>query len=154
MRLPSSKQAQRLNGPDHTKMAKDRCTERSYGNPYHLIVKVGEPRRLRISCNPMAFSPSLIWNIVAAVMLSCGLTACSNVQVLRLTNQSFAPRPMNDVEVLDKEPAREHLRLAQLVESSSTSSLDHLQRDILMKAAKLGAAQWFSRGPPSGLNSA
>jgi hypothetical protein len=94
----------------------------------------------------MAFSPSLIWNIVAAVMLSCGLSACSNVQVLRLTSDNFAPRPINDVEILDKEPTREHLRLAELVASSSTSSLDRLQRDILVKAAKLGAsAVVFSR---------
>ena len=62
----------------------------------------------------MAFSSSFIWKIVAAVMLSCGLSACSNVQVLRLTSENFAPRPINDVEILDKEPTREHLRLAEL----------------------------------------
>ena len=93
----------------------------------------------------MTFSPSLVWKITA-VALCYGLSACSNVQVLRLTNETFAPRPMNDVEILDKEPTREHLRLAELAESSSTSSLDHLQRDILKKAARLGAsAVVFSR---------
>jgi hypothetical protein len=93
----------------------------------------------------MVLSPSLIWNI-AALVLCYGLSACSNVQVLRLTNENFAPRPINDVDILDKEPTREHLRLAELVKSSSTSSLDNLQRDILKKAAKLGAsAVVFSR---------
>ncbi|WP_447982992.1 hypothetical protein [Nitrospira sp. Nam74] len=79
-------------------------------------------------------------------MLSCAVSACSNVQVLRLTSQQFSPRPINDVQILEKEPTTEHLRLAELVASSSTSSLDDLQRDIVKKAAKLGAsAVVFSR---------
>lgn len=79
-------------------------------------------------------------------MLSGVLSGCSHVQVFRLTSEKFAPRPINDVEILDKEPTTEHLRLAELLTSSSTSSLDDLQRDILKKAAKLGAsAVVFSR---------
>ena len=99
-----------------------------------------------VSSNRMAFSASLKCNLLAAVMVSCALSAFSTVQVLRLTSEQFAPRPINDVKILEKEPTTEHLRLAELVTSSSTASLDDLQRDILKKAAKLGAsAVVFSR---------
>ena len=74
------------------------------------------------------------------------VSACSNVPVLHLTSEEFSPRPINDVQILEKEPTTEHLRLAEPVASSSTSSLDDLQRDIVKKAAKLGAsAVVFSR---------
>ena len=84
----------------------------------------------------------LFTGIVAASLLY----GCSPVQVVRLTSEQFPPRRVTEVEILDKEPATDHLRLAELVASSSTSSLDDLQQDILKKAAKLGAsAVIFSR---------
>lgn len=74
------------------------------------------------------------------------LYGCSTVQVVRLSSQHFPPRTISEVEILNKEPATDHLRLAELVASSSTSSLEDLQHDILKKAAKLGAsAVVFSR---------
>jgi hypothetical protein len=66
--------------------------------------------------------------------------------VVRLSSEQFSPRRISDVEILDQEPTTEHLRLAELMASSSTSSLKDLQHDILKKAAKLGAsAVVFSR---------
>ena len=83
---------------------------------------------------------------LTGIAAACLLFGCSNVQVVRLSSEHFPPRGIEEVEILDQEPTTEHLRLAELVASSSTSSLDDLQHDILKKAAKLGAnAVVFSR---------
>lgn len=84
--------------------------------------------------------------VLTGIVAASVLYGCSTVQVLRLTSEQFSPRRISEVEILDREPATEHLRLAELVTSSSTSSLEDLQRDILKKGAKLGAsAVVFSR---------
>jgi hypothetical protein len=88
----------------------------------------------------MALSCHHILTVLAAVILCAVVSACSNVQVVRLTSDTFSSRAINEVEILEQEPTTDHLRLAELVASSSTSSLDNLQHDILKKAAKLGAS--------------
>ena len=84
--------------------------------------------------------------VLTGIVAASLLYGCSSVQVVRLTSEHFSPRRVSEVEILDKEPATDHLRLAELEGSSSTSDLEDLQHDILKKAAKLGAsAVIFSR---------
>ena len=72
------------------------------------------------------------------LLLSSACTGCSNVTVLRLTSETFPPRAVEDVAILSQEPTTEHIRIAELSETSS-SRVGTLQRDILKKAAQLGA---------------
>ena len=63
---------------------------------------------------------------------------CSSVSVLRLTSETFSPRSVEEVAILSEAPPTEHIRIAELSETSS-SRVDTLQRHILKKAAQLGA---------------
>jgi hypothetical protein len=72
------------------------------------------------------------------VFLSWVCLGCSSVNVLRLTSETFPPRSLEEVAILSQEPSREHIRIAELSETSS-SGVDTLQRHILKKAAQLGA---------------
>ncbi len=76
--------------------------------------------------------------ILTGLLLAWACAGCSNVNVLRLTSETFPPRAVDEVEILSQEPTTEHLRVAELSETS-TSSVDKLQRHILKKAAELGA---------------
>ena len=94
----------------------------------------------------MAYVFHTAFRLFTGIVAASLLYGCSPVEVVRLSSEQFPPRSVSEVEILDKEPATDHLRLAELVASSSTSSLDDLQQDILKKAAKLGAsAVIFSR---------
>ena len=73
-----------------------------------------------------------------ALLLSWVCIGCSSVTVLRLTSETFPPRSVEEVAILSQEPTMEHIRIAELSESSSTR-VDALQRHILKKAAQLGA---------------
>ena len=72
------------------------------------------------------------------LILSWASIGCSNVNVVRLTSEIFPPRSVDEVEILSQEPTTEHLRIADLSETS-TSDVVKLQRHILKKAAELGA---------------
>lgn len=76
--------------------------------------------------------------ILTALLLGWACTGCSSVTVVRLTSEIFPPRAVGEVEILSQEPTTEHLRMAELSETS-TSDADKLQRHILKKAAQLGA---------------
>ncbi len=78
-----------------------------------------------------------ILSFAAGVLLGivCG---CSNVNVLRLTSETFPPRSVDEVAILSRAPSTEHIRIAELSESSS-SSVGTIQQHILKKAAQLGA---------------
>ncbi len=76
--------------------------------------------------------------LFSGLLLSCLCIGCSNVNVLRLTSETFAPRAVDEVAILSREPAAEHIRIAELSETAS-SSVDTLQRHLLKKAAQLGA---------------
>jgi hypothetical protein len=79
-------------------------------------------------------------SVFGAVLLCSVGMSCAPVQVLRLTSETFAPRPIQDVDILELAPPAAHLRLAELTTTSSTDSLETLQHAILKKAAKLGAS--------------
>jgi hypothetical protein len=64
---------------------------------------------------------------------------CANVQVLRLTSETFPPREVEDVAILSRFPTVQHEKIAELSETSSSDNIDKLQRHILSKAAELGA---------------
>ena len=76
--------------------------------------------------------------ILTTLLLGWTCTGCSSVIVVRLTTEIFPPRAVDEVEILSQEPTTEHLRMAELSETS-TSDADKLQRHILNKAAQLGA---------------
>lgn len=76
--------------------------------------------------------------LFAGLLLSYAFIGCSNVNVLRLTSETFPPRSVDEVAILSREPAAEHIRIAELSETAS-SSVDTLQRHLLKKAAELGA---------------
>ena len=72
------------------------------------------------------------------VVISCLCMGCSSVNVLRFTSESFPPRSVEEVAILSEVPPTEHIRIAELSETAS-SSVGTLQRHILKKAAQLGA---------------
>lgn len=73
-------------------------------------------------------------------LVSLPVMACASVDVVRLTSQTFPPKDSADqVEALDREPTRAHLRLAELRLADTGMGFDDMQRKILKKAATLGA---------------
>ncbi len=72
------------------------------------------------------------------LLVVCLSVGCSNVNVLRLTSETFPPRSIEEVAILSEVPPDQHTRIAELTETSS-SGVDSLQRHILKKAAQLGA---------------
>jgi len=90
---------------------------------------VGSGLRRSIGVSLLAF-----WWLFFMVMLS----GCSQVQVLRLTSETFPPRAASDIEILSREPDASFLKIAELSESSS-SNVQTLQRHLLKKAGDLGA---------------
>ena len=79
--------------------------------------------------------------MVIAIGLLLGLIAsgCSQVQVLRLTSETFPAREVQDVAILSQLPSVPHEKIAELSETSSSESVSKLQRHLLDKAAELGA---------------
>lgn len=79
-------------------------------------------------------------SLLAMILIVSGALGCSNVKVVRLTSETFPPRSVEDVEALDREPTTEHIRIAELsATSTSSNEVDSLRKQILKKAAKLGA---------------
>jgi hypothetical protein len=78
--------------------------------------------------------------LVVAMGLLLGWSAgCSQVQVLRLTSETFPAREMEDVAILSQFPGHQYDKIAELSETSSSDNLNKLQRHLLKKAAELGA---------------
>ena len=74
------------------------------------------------------------------MLLLTQVFACASVDVVRLTNAKFSPKAsVEDVEVLDQEPARPHIRLAELHMEDPSLSFARMQERLLTKAASLGA---------------
>ncbi|TAJ35004.1 MAG: hypothetical protein EPO64_00285 [Nitrospirae bacterium] len=72
--------------------------------------------------------------------MSLALTACATVDTIRLTNETFPSKDSTaDVEVLEEQPTRPHMELADLSIADSGLSFERMQRKILEKAAALGA---------------
>lgn len=77
---------------------------------------------------------------VAALLTGLAMAACTSVDVVRLTNQTFPPKPsLAEVEVLTATPSRAYIQLAELHIHQSTLRLEDMQNKILRKAAALGA---------------
>ncbi len=64
---------------------------------------------------------------------------CANVQVLRLTSETFPAREVEDVAILSQFPSLQYEKIAELSETSSSDNVAKLQRHLLDKAAELGA---------------
>lgn len=75
---------------------------------------------------------------MVCLLLSLTHPSCSNVQVIRLTSESFPPHSVSEVAILSQEPESPHVKIAELRETSS-STVQTLQQHILKKAAELGA---------------
>ena len=76
--------------------------------------------------------------VTAWLLLAIAQAGCSQVQVLRLTSETFPSHDVNDVAILSHEPDASFLKIAELSETSS-SGVQTLQRHVLKKAADLGA---------------
>ena len=63
---------------------------------------------------------------------------CADVQVLRLTSETFPPREVQDVAILSQFPSGAYEKIAELSETAS-QNVSKLQRHILKEAAELGA---------------
>jgi len=77
--------------------------------------------------------------IAIGLLLGWGVSGCAQVQVLRLTSETFPPREVQDVAILSQFPSDRHEKIAELSETSSSENLSKLQRHLLDKAAELGA---------------
>jgi hypothetical protein len=68
------------------------------------------------------------------------LSACTRVDTILLTSETFPPkRSADEVAVLEQKPTRPHVDLAELRIGDSELSFGRLQHKILDKAASLGA---------------
>lgn len=76
---------------------------------------------------------------LTSLLLGWTCIGCSNVQVIRLTSETFPSRPVSDVAVLSHEPSTAHSQIAELSETSSSEEVEKLQQHLLKKAAELGA---------------
>jgi hypothetical protein len=56
-----------------------------------------------------------------SLLLNWACLGCSSVNVLRLTSEIFSPRSVDDVAILSQEPTTDHIRIADLSETSSSS---------------------------------
>lgn len=75
-----------------------------------------------------------------AILLLMQVSACAGVDVVRLTNETFPPKAsVEDVDVLEQEPSRPHIRLAELHMDDPSLSFARMQERLLTKAASLGA---------------
>ena len=73
-------------------------------------------------------------------LLLCWIVAgCADVQVLRLTSETFPAREVEDVAILSRFPSLQYEKIAELSETSSSDNISKLQRHLLKKAAELGA---------------
>ena len=77
--------------------------------------------------------------IAMGLLLGWSIAGCANVQVLRLTSETFPPREVQEVAILSQFPTDEHQKIAELSETSSSENLFKLQQHLLDKAAELGA---------------
>ena len=94
---------------------------------------------MRIAAATYQVRASMIIGFLAMLLL-LQMSACASVDVVRLTNATFSPKPsVEDVEVLEQEPARSHVRLAELHMDDPSLSFARMQERLLTKAASLGA---------------
>jgi len=78
-------------------------------------------------------------SIAIGLLLGWVVAGCANVQVLRLTSETFPPREVQDVAILSQFPSQHHEKIAELSEASASDDVDKLQQHLLKKAAELGA---------------
>jgi hypothetical protein len=89
---------------------------------------------LKLSCVERFFS------ILSVLELCLLLSACTSVDTILLTSDTFPPKESADeVAVLEETPTRPHRELAELRIGDSWLSFGSLQRKILNQAAALGA---------------
>lgn len=80
------------------------------------------------------------FSILSVLGLCLLLSACTSVDTILLTSETFPPKGSADeVAVLEEKPARPHRELAELRIGDSRLSFGSLQRKILNRAATLGA---------------
>jgi hypothetical protein len=88
----------------------------------------------KLSCIERFFS---ILSVLALCLL---LSACTSVDTILLTSETFPPKGSADeVAVLEEKPTRPHRELAELRIGDSWLGFGSLQRKILNRAAALGA---------------
>ncbi len=77
---------------------------------------------------------------LVAILFLLLCTSCAGVDTVRFTSEKFPPKKsVRDVEILNEMPSRPHVRLAQFTVSESKKSLGILQKEIMEKAAEVGA---------------
>jgi len=93
---------------------------------------------------PSQILPVTARGAVLAIVLILSLcllsSACASVDVIQLTSEKFPPKhSAEDVAILEQEPTRPHLELAELRISDDWLSFATLQHRVLARAAALGA---------------
>ena len=85
-----------------------------------------------------------------AMLLLIQVCACAGVDVVRLTNATFASKAfVKNVEVLEQESVRPHARLAVLHMDDPSLSFARMRDRLLTKAANLGEDAVVSAKPES-----
>ena len=81
-----------------------------------------------------------VFLLLSVLELCLLLSACTSVDTILLTSETFPPKGSADeVAVLEEKPTRPHQELAELRIGDSWLSFGSLQRKILNRAATLGA---------------
>lgn len=85
------------------------------------------------------FQTSMIVRFLA-ILLLMPVSACASVGVVRLTDATVAPiASVEDVEVLEQEPACPYVRLTELHMDDPLLSFARMQEHLVTRAARLGA---------------
>ena len=78
--------------------------------------------------------------VLPVILLAFSLLGCASVDVLMLSSETISPRTsVSDVDVLEQEPTRPHIQIAELSVDSLWLSIASKRQKILEKAATLGA---------------
>ncbi|MDE3118547.1 MAG: hypothetical protein KGL03_05965 [Nitrospirota bacterium] len=76
----------------------------------------------------------------AMFALLAGQVACVSIQMALLTKQTYPPTPASEpIEVLETDPNRAYIRLAQITATSESAEEETLRDRILARARQLGA---------------
>ena len=78
--------------------------------------------------------------IACGVLLFTALTGCVSVHVDPLTSDTYPPKTNSEaLQWLESEPETPYVKLARIIVTSQTADEDRLRKEILARAAMLGA---------------
>ena len=85
--------------------------------------------------------------VLVLILLIFAGVACTRVEYVRFSSETFPPKKPGQVEVLGKDPTVPFTKIAQLSVIESTKKLTNIQPMIMKKAASMGADAVIFKDP-------